>query len=81
MTVHEDQATVVLVVRGPGEATASHEFQSLPALLVFAEDQERQLQEAGFHLQAVAERRSGQDRRQGSRDGGGPDRRRRTIHA
>lgn len=57
----------VLIVRGPGKATATHDFIDLNALMEFAEAEEQRLRDEGFQLQAVAERRTGQDRRQVSR--------------
>jgi hypothetical protein len=76
MTVDEQEAPAVLVVRGPGTALATYEFPDLKALMEFATLQERRLHDEGFQLQAIAERRTGQDRRQTSRPDG-VDRRRR----
>ena len=64
-----------LVLHGPGEAWRAHDFSDSEALTTFYESFERDLLAAGFQLQAVAERRSGQDRRQAPRPGSA-DRRR-----
>jgi len=70
MTVDDQSAaTAVLIVRGPGTAMATHDFPDLKALMEFAEQQERRLQDEGFHLQAIAERRASPDRRQAARPG------------
>jgi hypothetical protein len=58
MTVEEEPARTVLLVRGPGTAAAAYDFPDLTALMEFAALQESQLQEEGFQLQAIAERRS-----------------------
>jgi hypothetical protein len=76
MTVEEEPARVVLIVRGPGTASAAYDFPDLTALMEFAALQEQQLQQEGFQLQARAERRSTDDRRQAPRPNG-PERRRR----
>ena len=68
MTVDDQSAAAaVLIVRGPGTAIATHDFPDLKALMEFAEQQERRLQDEGFHLQAIAERRTGRDRRGAAR--------------
>jgi hypothetical protein len=72
MSVYEDESGLALVVLGPGVASATYRFTQKTALTAFAEAQEQKLLDEGFHLQAVAERRSG---RGGSRPGG-PERRR-----
>lgn len=74
MTVSEDDSGIALVVLGPGAATATYRFTHTNALTAFAQAQEQKLLDEGFHLQAVAERRSG---RSGPRPGG-PERRRRS---
>ena len=76
MTVEDAPAGMVLVVRGPGTVSATYDFPDLSALMEFASLQEQQLRRDGFQLQAIAERRSGSDRRQESREDF-PDRRRR----
>lgn len=68
---------LLLIVCGPGVATATYDFRSMDALIAFAEAEERRLLDSGFQLQAVAERRSGADRREARRPGN-PDRRRRS---
>jgi hypothetical protein len=72
MSVSEDDSGIALVVLGPGAATATYRFTHRNALTAFAQAQEQKLLDEGFHLQAVAERRSG---RRGPRPGG-PERRR-----
>jgi hypothetical protein len=72
MSVNEDATGLALVVLGPGAASATYRFTQKTALTAFAQAQEQKLLDEGFHLQAVAERRSGRD---GSRPGG-PERRR-----
>lgn len=64
-----------LVLHGPGEAWRAHDFSDSDALTAFYESFERDLLAAEYQLQAVAERRRGQDRRQAPRPGS-PDRRR-----
>jgi hypothetical protein len=64
----------LVVVLGPGEASRSLEFADAEALVAFHESFERDLLEAGYRLQAVAERRTGGDRRNERR--GGSERRR-----
>ena len=77
MTVDDQPGDeLLLVVRGPGVATATYDFAGMDALMAFADAEERRLLDSGFQLQAVAERRGGADRRQGDRSGS-PDRRRR----
>jgi hypothetical protein len=56
-----------LVLHGPGEAWKAYDFSDTEALITFHESFERDLVAAGFHLQAVAERRSGDDRRSSPR--------------
>jgi hypothetical protein len=68
---------VLLIVRGPGVATATYDFADLAALMEFADAEERRLLDAGFQLQAVAERRNGADRREARRPAS-PERRRRS---
>ena len=70
MTV-DDQCRdeLLLIVCGPGVATATYDFRSMTALMTFAEAEERRLLDSGFQLQAVAERRSGADRREARRPG------------
>jgi hypothetical protein len=60
-----------LTVTGPGHTVASHDFATRGALLAFTRQQELELLEAGFQLQAISERRSGVDRRAASRGGAG----------
>jgi hypothetical protein len=67
MTVGRDESGLTLSVRGPGTARATYHFKNIAALTMFAEAQEQKLREAGFQLQAYAERRSGRDRRQSGR--------------
>lgn len=64
-----------LVLHGPGEGWKAYDFSDTDALITFHDSFERDLVAAGFHLQAVAERRRGEDRRSGRR-AGGTDRRR-----
>lgn len=66
----------VLHVDGPGPERQQHEFSSEEPLLDFQRMYEERLLSDGWELQAVHERRSGQDRRTVQRDG--PDRRQRT---
>ena len=73
MTVSEDPTGIVLVVLGPGAASATYRFTNMSALTVFAEGQEQKLLDDGFQLQAVAERRKGRN----EPPSGVPDRRRR----
>jgi hypothetical protein len=73
MTVNEDPSGIVLVVLGPGAASATYRFTDMAALTAFAEGQEQKLIDEGFHLQAVAERRTGRT----APPSGVPDRRRR----
>ena len=75
MTVDTHADGAVLIVRGPGTAHASYDFIDLAQLAEFADAEEQRLHNEGFHLQAVAERRSGRDRRDASRPDQ-PDRRR-----
>jgi hypothetical protein len=75
MTVSEEDGGLALVVRGPEAAGHTYRFNDMTALLTFASAHEQRLLEAGFQLQAVAERRTGTDRRQQRRPGE-PDRRR-----
>ena len=63
MTVEDQPSGAALVVRGPGTASATYQFPTMDALMEFAKGQEQQLQRDGFHLQAIAERRVGSDRR------------------
>jgi hypothetical protein len=65
-----------LSVHGPAEACKTYDFSDGDALVSFHESVERHLLTAGFRLQAVAERRSGVDRRR-DRRAGTKDRRRR----
>jgi hypothetical protein len=67
MEVTERKGALHLVVRGPGVAVASYDFPDRDRLLEFTREQELELMAAGFQLQAVAERRSGVDRRAASR--------------
>ena len=69
MTVEDRPPGAVLVVRGPGTATATYDFPALEALMEFAALQQQQLQQEGFQLQAVAERRVEGDRRGDARPG------------
>jgi len=69
MTVLQEEASLVLVVRGPDASGATYRFTDMNALLSFAEAQEHKLLEAGFQLQASVERRTGGDRRRQPRPG------------
>jgi hypothetical protein len=69
MTVEDRPPGAVLVVRGPGTATATYDFPTLEALMEFAALQEQQLHQEGFQLQAIAERRVEGDRRGEPRQG------------
>ena len=64
-----------LFVNGPAEACKTYDFADGDALVSFHESIEKHLLNAGFRLQAVAERRSGGDRRREGR-AGSKDRRR-----
>jgi hypothetical protein len=75
MTVLQGDAGLALVVRGPDASGSTYRFTDMNALLSFAEAQEQKLLEAGFHLQASVERRSGTDRRRGPRPGAAERRR------
>ena len=66
-----------LIVHGPAEACKTYDFSDGDALVSFHESIEKHLVTAGFRLQAVAERRSGGDRRREGRVGS-KDRRRRS---
>lgn len=59
MEVFARRGRLHLTVSGPGHAMASYDFPDRESLLAFARNQERELGEQGFQLQAVAERRSG----------------------
>jgi hypothetical protein len=72
MTVSEDPTGTALVVLGPGAASATYRFTDMASLTAFADGQEQKLLDEGFHLQAVAERRTGR-----TAPAGLPDRRRR----
>ena len=50
---------LMLIVRGPGTAVATYDFPDMKALMEFAALEEQKLHSAGFQLQAIAERRSG----------------------
>jgi hypothetical protein len=76
MTVEDQPSGASLVVRGPGTASAAYQFPTLDALMEFARLQEQQLQREGFQLQAIAERRVGDERRSEPRPDR-PDRRQR----
>jgi hypothetical protein len=78
MAVCEDDSGFALMMRGPGSEEATYKFARIDSLMTFAEAQEQKLLEAGFQLQAFAERRSGTDRRRETRPGA-PDRRRSQI--
>jgi len=69
MSVDEQAAHAVLVIRGPGVNVASYDFSDAGELMAFAQAQERRLQDEGFNLQAVSERRTGRDRRETPRLG------------
>jgi hypothetical protein len=69
MTVLDEDEGFTLVVRGPEASGASYRFTDMNALMTFAEAQEQKLLEAGFQLQAFAERRSGAERRREPRPG------------
>lgn len=76
MAVDEHARGVSLIVRGPGAASATYHFKSAAMLDAFAHEMDRTLAADGYQLQAVAERRSGGDRRSAPPPGV-PDRRRR----
>lgn len=69
LTLDDSAGSVSLMVRGPGDARSTHTFSSTTDLMMFVHAQEERLREAGFQLQAVAERRSGRERRGAPRDG------------
>jgi hypothetical protein len=69
ITVLEEDGGFALVVRGPEASGTTYRFTDMNALMSFAEAQEHKLLEAGFQLQAFAERRSGTDRRRQPRPG------------
>jgi hypothetical protein len=72
MTITSDPSGIALIVLGPGDSSATYHFTQLAAVTAFAQAQEQKLLAEGFHLQAVAERRSGR----GEPRPGTPDRRR-----
>jgi hypothetical protein len=76
MAVDEHARGVSLIVRGPGTASATYHFKNVTMLDAFAQEMDRAFAADGYQLQAVAERRSGGDRRSASRPGV-TDRRRR----
>ena len=72
MTITADPSGIALIVLGPGDSSATYHFTQRSAVTAFAQAQEQKLIDEGFHLQAVAERRSGRsEQREGA-----PDRRR-----
>jgi hypothetical protein len=73
--VREGQDGFELAVNGPGTAHASYTFPDSEAMDAFRSKHEQELLAKGFRLQAVTERRSGEERRTGTR-GGTRDRRR-----
>ena len=62
-----------LLILGPGDAAAPHEFADEETLIAFQANYEGRLRGDGWVLQAYEDRRSGRDRREAPR---GPDRRR-----
>ena len=69
MSLDDQVSPPVLVIRGPGVAVATYDFPDLAELRAFAREQEKRLQDEGFHLAASAERRAGRERRQTPRLG------------
>ena len=74
MTVNQDGSGLTLAVLGPGAASATYRFTKMAALIAFADAQEQKFLAEGFHLQAVAERRSARGKER--RPAGMPERRR-----
>jgi hypothetical protein len=65
--VEDSPQGYLLIVMGPGENSASYDFGDAAAVDEFRQNYERDLVSRGFRLQAVAERRRTDDRRQSSR--------------
>jgi hypothetical protein len=69
MTITADPGGIALIVLGPGDSSATYHFTQRSAVMAFAQAQEQKLLDEGFHLQAVAERRSGRgEPREGTAD-------------
>jgi hypothetical protein len=56
-----------LLIRGPGSASRLCDFQDLGSLLEYQSSYEKELLDDGYRLCAIAERRSGEERRTKSR--------------
>ena len=69
MAVDENPLGVSLIIRGPGPASTTYDFRDPAELDSFAQEMDRTFTGEGYQLQAVAERRSGTDRRQNRRTG------------
>jgi len=65
MTIEEHGEAVTLVIRGPGQSAATHEFETAAELASFLREREIRLMDDGFHLQAVVERRRSADAAEG----------------
>jgi hypothetical protein len=74
LEVHESPGALRLLVFGPGSEHRAFDFPDGKSLTAYQITYERELLDDGFHLQAIAERRAGADRRASSR--GSADRRR-----
>jgi len=74
LEVQEGPGLLRLVVFGPGDAYRTFDFPDDTSLMEYQSMYERGLLDSGFQLQAIAERRSGADRRVKRR--GDSDRRR-----
>ena len=74
LEVQEGPGVLRLVVYGPGDAYRTFDFPDDRSLTKYQSTYERGLLDSGFQLQAIAERRSGADRRVRRR--GDTDRRR-----
>ena len=69
MAVVENARGLLLIVRGPGTSSATYHFKNATMLDAFASEMDLTFAADGYQLQAVAERRTGSDRRAASRPG------------
>lgn len=68
LEVYKSPATLRLLVFGPGREHRAFDFPDGKSLTEYLVKYERGLLDEGFHLQAVAERRGGGDRRTSPRN-------------
>ena len=68
LEVYQGPATLRLLVFGPGREHRAFDFPDGKSLTEYQVTYERGLLDEGFHLQAVAERRGGGDRRTSPRN-------------